>query len=377
MNIEIGIILSDENRDITIIDKKVIKKGKRSRTYYKYKCNSCPNEEWILRDNLLKGTSCNVCKGKKALRGYNDVATVRPDLVKYFVNEEDAYNHTVGSGKKVKLKCPDCGYEKSMLINTLNKRGFSCNSCGDGISYPNKIMYVLLKELKIKSYTEYSPEWVKPKRYDFYLPEHNLIIEMDGAFHCVENKRNARSLEENKNIDLEKDKIAEEHGIKIIRINCNYDNKDKVEFIKNNIIESELNTLFNLNNINWKEINKLALNNLVKEVCLYYKDNDNCSTTVLTKEFNLDKSTIIKYLKQGTKLGWCNYDPKKAKQKSTLLGGKSVSIYKDNEKILSFVSISECFREIKNCLGIEITKYTLSKYCHIEEEYEGYIFKIE
>ena len=41
---------------------------------------------------------------------------------------------------------------------------------------------------------------------------------------------------------------------------------------------------------------------------------------ITTKEvgevFNLNRYTIINYLKRGTKIGWCNYDPKEEAKRS-------------------------------------------------------------
>ena len=48
----------------------------------------------------------------RVIQGENDIATTHPHLVKYFVNKEDVYNYTYGSGKYVKVCCPYCGTEK-------------------------------------------------------------------------------------------------------------------------------------------------------------------------------------------------------------------------------------------------------------------------
>ena len=75
--------------------------------------------------DLLKGQGCSCCVGKTVVNGINDIATIYPHLVKYFVNIEDAYVHTFGSGDKILMKCPNCGSKKYMTINDLKTNGFS------------------------------------------------------------------------------------------------------------------------------------------------------------------------------------------------------------------------------------------------------------
>lgn len=71
----------------------------------------------------------------------NDCFALRPDLLKYFVKQNDALGLPVNSKKRVDLKCPKCGTLKNDSISNLANFGFSCGACGDGISYPEKMMY--------------------------------------------------------------------------------------------------------------------------------------------------------------------------------------------------------------------------------------------
>ena len=79
-----------------------------------YQCNIC-GTIGVCKDSnsMMRGQSgCGVCNGRKLVKGKNDFATKYPQLVKYFVNKEDAENNTYGSGKKVLMKCPICGEER-------------------------------------------------------------------------------------------------------------------------------------------------------------------------------------------------------------------------------------------------------------------------
>ena len=78
---------------------------------------------------LMRGCQCSVCSNRTVVTGVNDIATVRPDLVKYFKNKEDAYKYVSGSEKYIDVVCPTCGYEDNIRIANLSRFGFSCNGC--------------------------------------------------------------------------------------------------------------------------------------------------------------------------------------------------------------------------------------------------------
>lgn len=324
--ININTIIKDSNRDMIILNReyrkeeKIDKEGRKSiynLKWYQYKCNICGwDKGWIREDHLLKGVGCSCCSGLTVVKNINDIATTNPEMIKYFVNIEDCYTYTYNSKNKVLLKCPYCGLKKKMNIYVLFNQGFSCSKCSDGCSYPNKFMLNLLEQFKVEFKTEYSPKWIKPKRYDFYIPSMKLIIEMDGGFHNKYNNLNGQTKEHSKEIDNYKDKLAEEHGLKIIRIDCDYKNTNKFNYIKTNVLNSKLNEFFKLNNINWYEIDKNSENNKVKIVCDYKKQNENLTSKNIGDKLKLNRSTVIKYLKKGNNLGWCNYNPKEEMRKS-------------------------------------------------------------
>ena len=83
-------------------------------------------------------------------------------------------------------------------------------------------MLNLLEQLNLEFETEYCPQWIDKSKYDFYIPSKNLIIEMDGAFHYKDNKMSGQTKEKSKKIDNRKDELANKHGLKVIRIDCNY-----------------------------------------------------------------------------------------------------------------------------------------------------------
>lgn len=272
-------------------------------------CNIC-NGEWKAKPiKLLNGHGCPICSGFTCVTGINDIATKRPDLVKYFVDVNVAYANTLHANKRFLCKCPDCGYEKEMAINVLTDHGFSCDVCRDNISYPNKYLRGFLSQLPINNVKyEYSPEWVTPYRYDCYFmfKSQPYIIEMDGELGHGQKSFNSKE----KDIDgLKRDKIKEElalnHNIILIRIDCI---KSDSEYISNNILSSELSQVFDLSLINWDLCNEYATKNIVKEVCDYYNQTL-FSGTQIAKNLNMGQTTVYRYLRKGKELGWCDYNP--------------------------------------------------------------------
>lgn len=247
---------------------------------------------------------CNQCKV---------IATTNPEIVKYLVDANDAYIYSYRSNKKIKMRCPNCGHVKDMCPDQLYVSGFACPKCSDGISYPEKIMFSMLDQLNIPFSTQLCKttfDWCKNYRYDFYIPSTNGIIEIQGMQHYEEgfNKsilnKNIKTLKELQENDRVKKELALKNGIKnYIVIDCRY---SELEFIKNNITNSELSKLFDLSTIDWLKCHEYACGSLVKKACDLW--NGGINTTIgVANELKMSRGTAIKYLKQGAMLGLCNY----------------------------------------------------------------------
>lgn len=410
---EIGQRIIDYNedgnikRDLTISDRKMtnkqIKDKRKKRGYtnqniklYKYKCNMCGfecnehyslkesaymNEYWIGERNLFNNKSGCYCCGKGnqiVVKGINDIATTNPELIKYFVNVEDAYKYSYTSNKRVLTKCLNCGIEKKTPLSTLYIYGFSCPKCSDGISYPNKFMFNLLQQLNTSFETEKRFDWCKYKInnkesygiYDFYIPSMKLIIEMDGGFHKRDNKMSGQTAEETQGIDSEKDRLAKENGLEVVRIDCNYGNGNRFDYIKNSILDNKLNEIFNLDTINWENVIKYSEKSLIKEVSEYWRthneiNNENLITANLAEYFNLTSACIIKYLKCGSKLKWCSYDSKqeriKSIQKVGFKNGKKIKCIETGDV---FNSSQDCENKSEELFGVKLTRSLINAVCN-------------
>ena len=77
---------------------------------------------------------------------------------------------------------------------------------------PNRFLSALLKQCGIEFEREKTFDWAGRYRYDFYLPEYNLIIELNGAQHYKEVPL-WNSLERTNISDREKIRLAKENSI--------------------------------------------------------------------------------------------------------------------------------------------------------------------
>ena len=386
--IKIGQILKDSKRDIIITDKEYRKdNSRRNFKWYKYTCNICGwTEGWMVESNLIRGSGCSCCKGITIVEGINDIPTTDNWMVKYFQGGYDeAKRYSRCSHSNIYPICTDCSRikDKAMPISSIHKYDSINCTCSDKISYPNKLSYSLLDQLnKIYKFDylehEYSPEWIGRRSYDNYFVCNGkgYILEMDGGFHFKDNKMSGQTKEKSKEIDDYKDRIAREHGLEVIRIDCT---KSDLKFIKQSITNSRLNSLFDLVEIDWIGCDKFALSNLVKVACAYWKDGIE-STLEISKIMKLDRSTIVLYLKKGSKYKWCSYDSKEEIKKIGIKYGKArrktVEIFEDDISLGVFPSCIDLEGKSEELFGVKLGNSAISSVCRGERHHhKGFTFK--
>lgn len=319
----------------------IISKYTKSSEPVDCKCLICGGTYTVLAARVKEGRGCPICAGLKIQIGINDIATTNPEIVKFFKNTEDVYTHTRGMNKKCIFQCPDCKYEAKRQVCDVVKYGFSCPKCADGVSYPNKFSRSLLEQLPVQNIQyEYSPKWANGRRYDNYFEYNNqkYILEMDGGFHFIKYYKSNLPIDETKRIDVLKDKLAKENNINVIRINCLYSDPT---FIINNILASQLSVMFDLTKIDWVKCKINASKNLVKVICDYYNEHKEFGAVEIGRHFNINQTTITRYLCMGTEIGFCEYKrPMKNKSKPIIL-------YNETES-LSFPSRTKCRQYLKS-----------------------------
>ena len=119
---------------------------------------------------------------------------------------------------KVIIGCPVHGDTEVVAMRLI--LGLGCTKCNIHrseqlvMSFLDKFGIKYIREFKLKN-SEYSN-----LKYDFYLPDINIIIEVDGAYHTKEitGWGGKEYLEEVMRKDVKKTKEAKKHGIPVYRI---------------------------------------------------------------------------------------------------------------------------------------------------------------
>lgn len=376
-NIKLYIKLNSNNYEL-LSDEYVDKNNKLL-----FKCNKGHNFT-ISWDKFHDGHRCPICANKKVLKGYNDIGSIRPDLVKYFKNEEDAYKYTCKSEKYTYFICPVCNKEYYKMIKNIYRSGLNCTcECRRTSSYAERLMVAILDELHINYIKEFQPSWSNNKRYDFYLQEYNVILEMHGEQHYNGSFEHigGKSLQQEQRNDKYKKDLALSNGIKecdYIIINCK---KSELGWIKNDIIKSRLNILFDLSIIDWKKCGEFAVKNtLCKDICDYWNNKaENETVTDLQEVFKLKKWAITGHLKKGASLGWCNYNPQEEKRKNYKRSRKQtrkIEMFKDGKCLGIFNSTKELSEQSEELIGENLTKCGIYKCCRGDRStYKGFTFR--
>lgn len=317
-----------------------------------------------------RGRGCPVCAGKQVCIGYNDIATTNPYIASLFVNKEDTHKYTQYSSKNIDFKCDCCGIPvgKKSINNVVRDNGVKCINCNDGISYPNKFIYNCLKQIENQLQyldREINFDWCefdfrnakRHGRYDIYFETNNkkYIVEMDGGLgHGIETIFDITK-EEALYIDNQKDFLANQHGIEVIRIDCHYATSNRYEYIKNNILQSKLSDILDLSYINFNKCDIESCKSLLAEACNLW--NNGLTSKEIQKKLNLSQTTIRSYLKNGTNNGLCiGYSVKASVDRSI---GRKVINLNDRKIFDTIVSASKYYNIsisiISNCCKRQVS----------------------
>lgn len=204
-------------------------------TPLKWSCikNNCQEIFEMSWDRVSQFNGCPYCAGIKVGKS-NCLATKNPELAKEWNlhknGELTPETITCGSGLKVWWVCRDCGYE--WRTTTPHRiEGTGCPSCK-----------ISRGERKIKSQLTFNNINFEVQKtfknllgagngllsYDFYLPDHNLLIEYQGEFHDRE-VYDGHDFERQKEHDKRKREYANKNKIKLLEIwYWDFENVEKI-----------------------------------------------------------------------------------------------------------------------------------------------------
>lgn len=159
-----------------------------AREKLEWKCNIC-NEKFTMEwQHIHENIGCPYCAGQKVGLS-NCLATKNPELAKEWHPTRNGdltpYDVTSGSGKKVWWQCKNCRHEWNISIDQRSgENGTNCPKCN--FSKGESITESWLADNNIKYIPQKTFDNCRYKyvlRFDFYLPEYNLLIEYQGRQH--------------------------------------------------------------------------------------------------------------------------------------------------------------------------------------------------
>ena len=217
-------------------------------------------------------------------------------------------------------------------------------------------MTSMLEQLNI----QYKPEFVingANYRYDFYLVDYNVIIEMHGRQHYEPWKKSGKTLEEIQENDSQKYEWALENNINHYVV---IDSKNSsVSYIKKNIIDSILSSLICFDNINWDTVAYNSFQSLIHITIEHY--NNGKTPNEIASILKKSPTTIYKWLRKGESSGLCVFE----RSKGFLYDEKPVILV--NTKQI-YPSISEAARSTgENAQNISAVCNHDRKYCGLRD----------
>jgi Zn finger protein HypA/HybF involved in hydrogenase expression len=282
---------------------------------YIYQCEKC-NYIGTRKESKIERYDCPVCNGSETKWNVNSVAVLYPNFISLFFNPEDSYSYSPGSHQKVDFICPDCGsLLKNKQIKNVINQGLFCPFCSDGVPIGERIMREFLNELNEPYIMHKNFIWSDRRSYDFYLPQKNLLIEMQGQQHSALSNSDfssigGRTWEQEMENDEYKLFLAEKNGYQIAWIDCSKSDFDYIKYI----IQTNLDLAqvkFDIKIVDWKKIQKRSCKSMIIKCAELW--NDLYNSKEIMNIVNYSSSAINNWLMNANKLGLCsNYNKTEA-----------------------------------------------------------------
>ena len=262
--------------------------------------------------NIQGNRGCPVCNYTIMQRGVNDLWITAPNVAVYLEDPEDCL-YAPNSTKRTWFICRECKFRKYTSVANINRFGIGCPCSCDGYSLGEKTMMYILNKNNISYVTQKTFKWSGKKKYDFYIQDKSLIIEVNGLQHSkginFYSKRN-----ETKN-DKYKYDIAKENGIaNYVYIDYSVcTSKYLIEQVKSSILTELLNLDFSI--LDEKECFLFCSTSFKRKVWELW--NNGFNSKEISSELKLATNTITHYLNEGNKYGITNYDGSLEKKKGS------------------------------------------------------------
>lgn len=187
-------------------------------------CKKCKHEFNVRPDAHFNGRGCSKCSYERSSIKRLGTKEKFIELSKRFHGDRYDYDNSIYEGlhKKIKINCIEHGEFYQLGSNHIS--GAGCPKCVSSKGESYIIKYLTENNINYEIEKTFSdcinPITNKKLFFDFYLPDHNLIIEYDGMQHYVINKfyGDEKNYIDTKYRDLIKTKYCMLNNIFLIRI---------------------------------------------------------------------------------------------------------------------------------------------------------------
>lgn len=187
--------------------------------------------------NHLRGNGCNKCGQDRLAKKVS--VTVDNFISRSNLIHENKYDYSLVKNitpiisTKVPIICPEHGVFEQIAHNHLS--GYGCLKCShNGKSKDEAILEKYFIKNNI-SYSKNTYQILNKKELDFYLPDYNIAIEINGMYWHNETKG------KHKYHHLDKLNLCKDKNIRLLQ----YTDYDLT--VKKNIVFSQLNSILNIN----------------------------------------------------------------------------------------------------------------------------------
>lgn len=186
-------------------------------------CDKHGDSYMVLKEHL-RGHICKKCaiENMKAIQSMGNETFIKRSIEKFGI---DAYDYSkveyINNRTKVILICKKHDIEFEQKPYQHLNGNVSCPKCMKVLSIGEKIIRDLLTAKNIKFKEQYSFKDCRSKyilKFDFYLPEYNILIEYDGKQHFKQGWNSESEFKRTKINDEIKSKYCSDNNIKLIRI---------------------------------------------------------------------------------------------------------------------------------------------------------------
>lgn len=253
--------------------------------------------------------------GKDIKRGkYGSIMSESPEFAKYLVNQTDA-SYQIGSAIKVDWVCPSCGniVRNKSINKVIGRRRIPCPLCADSSSMPERIVASILNQVGVSYISQKTFKWSGRKRYDFYLPDYDAIVEVNGSQHYGFGFEDLSGFTHNEQIqrDKYKEDIAKQNGIR------NYFVVDASTVLVDYILPQMtdiLKTLGITQCVDKSTCEAQIATRMTTQAARMW--NDGKWAGEIGESMGLSRGAVIRLLKKAAHAGLCDYDPKVAQKLS-------------------------------------------------------------